>query len=115
MQRCERIEIAEDSASPSGRGREARARQGEASRKCEGLKIRIELKPSPGAPACWLSRRPLPRGEAEPSPSGRGRREASGEGFSCGNNSQLREITACALSSSIGQLALISDEITLVT
>src|SRR5438093_11933599 len=63
MQRCERIEIAEDSASPSGRGREARARQGEASRKCEGFKIRIELRPSPGAPACWLSRRPLPAGE----------------------------------------------------
>ena len=40
---------------------------------------------------------------------------APGEGCSFGNNSQLREITACALSSAIGQLALISDEITLVT
>src|SRR5206468_5512355 len=56
------------------------------------------------------------------SPIGRSLSERSAEAFSppllCeeGNaNSQLREITACALSSSIGQLALISDEITLLT
>ena len=36
-------------------------------------------------------------------------------GLAFGNRSQLREITACAFSSSGGQDALISDEITLVT
>ena len=63
MRRRKELKLRKDPPSPSGRGREARARQGEASRKCEGLKIRIELRPSPGAPACWLSRRPLPAGE----------------------------------------------------
>src|SRR5206468_4605778 len=50
--KCERIGIAEDPPSPSGRG------QG------EGLKICEDLRPSPGAPARWLSRRPLPEPQA---------------------------------------------------
>src|SRR5207249_6166007 len=41
-----------------------------------------KAQPSPGASALRLSRRPLPEGEAGPSPSGRGRREAPGEGLS---------------------------------
>src|SRR5262245_55763743 len=69
------MQIPEDPPSPSGRGREARARQGEASRQCGGLKLRKDFslglalsgshfaRPSPGAPARRLSRRPLPEGE----------------------------------------------------
>src|SRR5947208_15732649 len=66
MRRRNELKLRKDPPSPSGRGREARARQGEASRKCEGFGIcrgSRFLRPSPGAPACWLSRRPLPAGE----------------------------------------------------
>ncbi len=55
------------SASPFGRGRrearEARARQGEASREAEGHKFGQILEPSPGASDSRLSCRPLPEGE----------------------------------------------------
>src|SRR5438105_3239205 len=44
--------------SPSGRGREARTRQDEASKEGEGLKVWEDLRPSPVA-----SRHPLPEGE----------------------------------------------------
>src|SRR5215470_14499913 len=56
-----KIDVEGDLPSPSGRGREARARQGEASRNGEGLSICIDLRPSPAAP-----RRPLPEGEVMP-------------------------------------------------
>ena len=52
-----RYEIAEHSP---GRGREARARQGEASGNADGLNICVDLRPLPGAPL-----RPLPVGEAK--------------------------------------------------
>ena len=51
-------QFSENPPSPSGRGREARARQGEASKKGEGFKFRRILRPLPGA-----SPRPLPKGE----------------------------------------------------
>ncbi len=55
------------SASPFGRGRrearEARARQGEASREAEGHKFGQILEPSPGASDSRLSCLPLPEGE----------------------------------------------------
>src|SRR5207249_4318486 len=50
-----------ESPSPSGRGCEARARQGEASKNAEGLRICIDLRPSPAAL------------RASASPRGRGR------------------------------------------
>jgi GT2 family glycosyltransferase len=47
-------------ASPSGRDRRANGAPG------EGEKSEQILKPSPGEPARWLSRRPLPEGEGSP-------------------------------------------------
>src|SRR5207245_1504121 len=55
--------------SPSGRGREARARQGEASREGEGLKICSLLLPSPSLEASPCRAR-APRASRHPPPEG---------------------------------------------
>src|SRR5436309_8124944 len=51
---------------PLGEGAKREPDRAKPQEKGEGFKIRRNLGPSPGAPARWLSRRPLPEGEGNP-------------------------------------------------